>query len=72
MVTREVKRLRGIIQVSFDLKTKTARVTYDPRRVGSAAILQAINVANALLKGENAPVADAERLLGGDPPKKEP
>ncbi len=66
-MTREVNKLPGIIEVSFDQASKVASVVYDSAKVSEEAVRKAIDGANLGIAAENAPRPDVGGILGSDP-----
>jgi|TARA_B100001971_G_scaffold83280_1_gene76701 copper chaperone CopZ len=65
-VTREVNKLPGIIEVTFDQAAKVASVTYDTDKVSADLVRKAIEAADREIAAENAPRPDIGSILGTD------
>ncbi len=63
-----MNKLPGIIDVSFEMETRMASVTYDPAEVGEAAIRAAISEADRRSAAEGEATPEVGLLLGEEDP----
>ena len=63
-----MNKLPGIIDVSFEMETRMASVTFDPSEVEEEAIRAAIEAADRRSAAEGEPTPEMDILLGEEDP----